>query len=141
LRIFAALSVGVELNLFNARLPTRSRLRVPCSRLQLNFAESVHHNATPTTNTRRNGPQAAVTCSSKLITECVPASLLALAQQMWIQQSTVRFVDGSDGLLTGTSRAQKRVDFVHRLLSDGVRNHFTQQNTRFISHLDVIDSL
>jgi hypothetical protein len=34
---------------------------------------------------------------------------------------------------------QKRVDLVHRLLFDGVRHHFTQQNTRFMPHLDVID--
>jgi len=77
--IFAALIVDVKFNLLNASLSIRPRLRVPESRLQLDFAEFLHHNAAPTTNTRRNSLQSAVTGSSKLITECVPPSLFALA--------------------------------------------------------------
>jgi hypothetical protein len=60
LRIFAALSVGVEINFLNASLLIQSRLRVPDFRPQLNFAKFLHDNAAPTTNTRRNGPQSTV---------------------------------------------------------------------------------
>jgi len=54
--IFAALSVGVEFNLFNASLPTRSRLGVPSPRLQRDLAEFVDDNAAPTAHSRRNRP-------------------------------------------------------------------------------------
>jgi hypothetical protein len=114
LRIFAALSVGVEINFLNASLPIQSRLRVPDFRPQLNFAKFLHDNAAPTTNTRRNGPQSTVTGSTKLITECVSPALLALAQQVRTEQPRMPFVHGRHGLFTGTSRAQKRVDLVPR---------------------------
>jgi hypothetical protein len=113
--IFDTLSVGVKFNLLDASLSIRSRLCVPYSSLQLNSAQFLHSNATPTADTLGNGPQSAVTCSSKLIAECVPPALLAPAQQVRTEQSTVPFVYGRDRLLTGASRAKKRVDLVHRL--------------------------
>src|SRR6478672_12500926 len=63
---------------------------------------------------------------SKLITERVPSALLTPAQQVRAKQSRVPFVYGRNRLLTRTSRAQKRVDLVHRLNSSRVRRHFTQ---------------
>jgi hypothetical protein len=78
--IFAALSVSIKLNLRNASLPIRARLGVPKSRLQHDSAEFLHCHAAPTTHPFGKRPQAAVTGSSKLITERVPLALLAPAQ-------------------------------------------------------------
>ena len=94
--------------------------------LQLDSAEFLHYNAAPTTDSLRNGLQSAVTCSSKLITECVPPSLLAPAQQVRTEQSRVPFIHSRDGLLTGASRAQKFIDLVQRLRSTRLRSHFTR---------------
>jgi hypothetical protein len=54
--IVAALSVGVEFNLFDASLPIRSRLGVPSPRLQLDLAEFFDDNAAPPAHSRRNRP-------------------------------------------------------------------------------------
>jgi hypothetical protein len=51
--IFAGLIVGVEFDLFNASLPTRSQLCVPSPRLQLDLAEFADDNAAPTAHSRR----------------------------------------------------------------------------------------
>src|ERR1700735_2229125 len=86
----------------------------------LDCPEFLHHKAAPSTDSLPDCLQTAFTCSSKLITECMPPALLALTQQVRTEQSRGALVHCRNSLLTCASHAKKRVNLVHRLHSDRV---------------------
>ena len=140
--IFTALSIGVKFNHLDASLSIRSRLGVPSSGgLQFDSAEFLHHNATPTADTPGNGPQPAITCSSKLITECVPPALLVPAQQVRAEQSREPVINRRNGLLTNAGPAQaRRSRPLIAVLATRGRPSLNRIINHFPIHLDVTDS-
>jgi hypothetical protein len=76
LRVPSPLSISVEIDFINAGLLPGAWLGVPCTRMQLNFAELLNRKATPTAPCSRRSCQAAVATSSKLIAEHMELAFL-----------------------------------------------------------------